>query len=410
MKRRAIAAGPLLLCCLGCAAGTAPPAAERRPLMELYSWWAAPGEAEALEALIDAHRRVHPEARVFNAAAASGTRARETLSARLARNDPPDLFQEYVHDLRAAIGNAAGKRTPLDDMIARLGLRDVIFPEVLADVTSDGAILALPVNMHREDTLLYNRRLLDAHNIRPPTTIAELLDACKRLKAAGVIPVATAAQGWILRIMFNAIAIGSMGGPRYRDYFTGKKVADLTPLRDAIAVFGEIMEKYTNPDAAEEGFNWTTAAQLVYNGDAAMILHGDWVKAYWAQLGWRPDVDFGVMAAPGAADVFLYGVDGFALPTGAMNEAGARAFLETIASIDGQIAFNRLKGSTPVRRDIPKGQLDSVGRRTFEDFERASIRMLVRSRPSWEDALAAFARDRDRAKLLQAFIDEPPGP
>jgi glucose/mannose transport system substrate-binding protein len=410
MKRRAISALSLLLWCAGCAGGAAPPPDERRPLLELFSWWAAPGEAEALEALIDVHRRVHPEARVFNAAAASGNRARATLSERLARNEPPDLFQEYVHDLRAAIGNAAGRRMPLDDMIARLGLRDVIFPEVIADVTTDGVVLALPVNMHREGTLLYNRRLLEAHHIRPPTTIPELLDACKRLKAAGVIPVATAAKGWILRIMFNAIAVGSMGGARYRDYFMGKNVTDLAPLREAIAVFAEIMDKYTNPDATDEGFNWTTAAQLVYNGDAAMYLHGDWVKAYWVQLGWQPDVDFGIMSAPGAADVFLYGVDGFALPIGATNEAGARAFLETSASIDGQVTFNRLKGSTPVRRDIPKGQLDAVGQRTFEDFERATIRMLVRSRPSWEDALAAFARDKDRAKLLQAFIDEPPGP
>jgi hypothetical protein len=34
--------------------------------------------------------------------------------------------------------------------------------------------------------------------------------------------------------------------------------------------------------------------------------------------------------------------------------------------------------------------------------------MLVRSRPSWEEALASFTRDHDREKLLRAFLDAPP--
>ena len=36
--------------------------------------------------------------------------------------------------------------------------------------------------------------------------------------------------------------------------------------------------------------------------------------------------------------------------------------------------------------------------------------MMVRTRSVWEEALAAFARDHDRKKLLRAFLDTPPGP
>jgi glucose/mannose transport system substrate-binding protein len=391
------------------APATAPGAADR-PLVELFSWWTAPGEEEALEALIDTHKRAHPEARIFNAAIASGAEARTDLFERLARNDPPDLFQEYVHDLRATVSNAEGRRMPLDDLFDRLRLRQAFFPDVLREVTRDGRILAMPVNLHRENTLLYNRRILEAHHIAPPATVAELLAACKALKAAGVVPVATAAQGWILRIMFNALAAGTMGSARYRDYFSGKDTADLGPLRAAIHTFGEVMRGYVNPDASEEGFGWTSAAQAVYHGDAAMILHGDWVKGYFVQLGWRPDVDFGVVPAPGAADLFLYGIDVFALSYGARNERGARELLATIASTPGQVAFNRLKGSTPIRHDVDRADLDSVGRATLQDFEHASVRMLVPSRPVWEDALYAFARDHDEGRLLRAFVDAPPGP
>ena len=140
-----------------------------------------------------------------------------------------------------------------------------------------------------------------------------------------------------------------------------------------------------------------------------MFLHGDWVKGYLVQLGWSGETDFGVVAAPGASGLFLYGVDAFALARGARNEAGARDFLETVASPAGQVAFNRIKGSSPIRPDVPRDELDQLGRETLDDLEHAKLRMLVRSRPVWEEALAAFTRDHDRDKLLRAFLDAPPG-
>jgi glucose/mannose transport system substrate-binding protein len=134
------------------------------------------------------------------------------------------------------------------------------------------------------------------------------------------------------------------------------------------------------------------------------------VKGYLQELGWRPDVDFGMVAAPGTRDLFLYGVDAFALPVGARNERGARELLRTVASTEGQIAFNRIKGSSPVRHDVPREWFDSAGLATLDDLDHARIRMLVRSRPAWEDAMVAFAKSHDERALLQAFVGAPPSP
>jgi hypothetical protein len=51
-----------------------------------------------------------------------------------------------------------------------------------------------------------------------------------------------------------------------------------------------------------------------------------------------------------------------------------------------------------------------IGRETLADLEQARVRMMVRGRSVWEEALAAFARDHDRKKLLRAFLDAPPLP
>jgi glucose/mannose transport system substrate-binding protein len=414
--RRSIAAvilgGGLLLGAGACQShsevqGSGP--APARELVEIFSWWAAPGEADALEALVAAHQTTHPGARIFNAAAASGARAREWLEERLERNEPPDIFQEYIHQLRAVGRHASERQMPLDDLFDHLGLRQVVFPEVIHDITRDGHIYAMPVNVHRENTLFYNRHILAAHHVAVPRTVPELLAACRKLKAEGVVPLATADQGWILRIMFNALAAGQMGGEAYHAYFMGLRPIDVAPFREAVDLFAEVVENYINADAGDDGFGWTNATQALYDGDAAMFLHGDWVKGYLAQLGWSGETDFGVAAAPGSSDLFLYGIDAFALARGARNEAGARDFLETVASPAGQVAFNRIKGSSPIRPDVPLGELDQLGRETLDHLEHAKLRMMVRSRPIWEEALTAFTRDHDRSKLLRAFLDAPPG-
>src|SRR5262245_35988987 len=56
--------------------------------IELFSWWIAPGEAEALQALIDLNKTAHPNERIFNAGAVSGMNARDLLAQRLADHNP----------------------------------------------------------------------------------------------------------------------------------------------------------------------------------------------------------------------------------------------------------------------------------------------------------------------------------
>ena len=382
---------------------------EHRDLVEIFSWWAEAGESDALQALIAVHAVRRPSVRIFNSAAASRDKGRDQLEDLLAGNEPPDIFQEYVHALRAVTSQSALRRTSLDDLVDQLGLRQVVFPEILSDVTRDGHVFVMPVNVHRENTLLYNRQLFAKHHLAVPQTLDELLSTCRRFKAAGVIPIVTSDQGWILRIMFNSLAIAKLGAVPYRDYFRGQRRLDASELRGVIDVFAEIRENYVNPDAGDLRFDWINAAQTLLNGDAAMFLHGDWAKGYIAALGGSGETDFGAVSAPGTSDMFLYGVDAFALASGARNAPAAREFLATVASPEGQVAFNRLKGAIPIRPDVPRDKLDQIGRDTLADLEHARVRMMVRSRPEWEEALAAFARDHDRNKLLRAFLDAPPG-
>jgi len=96
-----------------------------------------------------------------------------------------------------------------------------MLPDVINDVKVDGRIYAMPVNIHRENALFYNKQIFADHHLTPPTTLAEFLTVCATLKAAGITPVATAYQGWILRIMFNSLAMGSMGTDAFHGFILG---------------------------------------------------------------------------------------------------------------------------------------------------------------------------------------------
>ena len=381
---------------------------ERKPLIEIVSWWLAPGEAEALQALIQTHGLQHPDARIFNSAAASSALTRKIVSERLLARDPPDLLQLNTRELNQLMTRSPGALEELDGTFEALGLRGKVFPEATADVTYDGHVVAMPVNFHRENGLFYNKAIFAAHGLAPPTTVPEFVTACRTLKAAGITPVATAHQGWILMMMLNALAAGTMGTDVFRDYFTGTSDAGEPKLREAIALFAEVLASYTNPDAGEPGFNWTNAALTIYNGDAAMFFHGDWARGYFTQIGWRPGVDFGVVVSPGASDLFLYLSDSFAIPRGAANERGARELIATVASPEGQVAFNTLKGSSPIRGDVNRTAFDPLGQTTLRDLETARVRMVAPNSPVYDEALVRFIKDRDAEALLRVFVTNRP--
>jgi len=380
-------------------------------VVEIFSWWVAPGEAEALQALVDTDKVQHPNDRIFNAAADTHDDAKALLATRLATNQPPDLFQQNAHDISAFVAVNAGKLQTLNSFFTAQGLDTKVFPEVLSNIKVNGDIMAMPVNIHRENALFYNKAIFAAHNLTPPTTLAELMSVCATLKAAGITPIATGSQAWILRIMFNSLAMGSMGSDTFKTFMT-TTTRDDVKFKAAIDTFAQVLDNYVNVTDYSVDFGWTQAADLVHDGRAAMFFHGDWAKGYYVQLGWSPGIDFGVVGAPGASGIFWYGVDTFSLPVGALHQAGALDFLQTIASEAGQIAFNKLKGSSPIFDVAHPELLDAEGRATLMDLKNAAYRLPVVDKEPWDNAMLAFAKSArtqaDKDVLFQVYVDNPP--
>jgi len=421
MNKRAVAGGVhlagivLLQFSLGCSNGTTPSDAgagkvETGKDLDLASWWVAAGEVDALNALIGAYQTLHPGARVTSSGDANASNVRSKLDMDIATN-PPDVFQINAHDLPSWVSMHPGTLSPLDDLFTESAVDAAVLPDVLSRVSVEDRVVAMPVGIHRENSLFFNRSIFTKLKLIPPTTISELIETCETIKAAGVIPIALSKDGWVVRILFNDIAQGTMGTDTFHDFISGvtpvTEPALAAKLKESIATTSAVLSNYVSPDAGNADFGWSEAADQVFHGKAAMLLHGDWAKGYFVKQGWTPGIDFGQTGGPGASDLFWYAIDAFAAPALAPHADNAHEFLSVVLSKEAQVAFSRLKGSTPIRTDV-LDQLDRLGQATMLDLIGSKRRMPVIAKNEWDDALHAFATDLDQEALYQAYVDNPP--
>src|SRR5690625_3163859 len=262
--------------------------------VEIFSWWTGAGEEDGLLALIDLFEEQHDDIKVENAAVAggAGTNAKAVLATRMQGNDPPSTFQVHGGEELNKSWVAADKMEPLNDFYEENNWMDK-YPEELIDLVSDdGNIYSVPVNVHRGNPVFYNMEVFEEHDIDIPTTFDEFFEAADKLDDAGVIPLALGdKESWPATQIFENILLGVLGPDDYQKLFDGEIEFNDDRVVEAAEIFGKMLE-YINEDHASR--NWQDSAQLVANGEAAMLNMGDWAKGYFSNdLDMETNVDFG---------------------------------------------------------------------------------------------------------------------
>lgn len=408
----------LMLATLGCSSGgddgkdkdgTGSTASQE---LEVFSWWVAPGEADALQALVDTYKDEYPEARVSLYDNTSADTWQDVLAAQISES-PWDVFQMSASDIQNFTADHPGDVLSVDEIYEDEELADAVIPEILEGVKVDGVPHGVVTGVHRNNSFLFNMNVLGPRDIEPPQTIEALLTACETLKADGVTPVATTFQSWALRIMFDEILAGTMGAQGFYDFVTSGEVpsdeATIEQITSAVDTFDLILTEYVDVEKSKGAdYGWDAAAKELQGDDGtAMMFHGDWAKGYLVSLGNKPGVDFGVSGPPGASDLFVYGADMFGLPATAPNPENALAFLKIVASKEGQVAFNLQKGSTPMRMDVAD-DLDEPGKLALDNLINAKVLMKGHPNADWDAAFEAYSMDGDKAALLDVYLTATP--
>lgn len=341
--------------------------------LEIFSWWTGAGEEDGLLALIDVFNEQYPEIQVENAAVAggAGTNAKAVLVSRMQGGDPPSTFQ--VHG-GAELNDSWVAAEKMDSLTSFFEENDLVdkFPADLIDLVSkDGEIYSVPVNVHRGNVLWYNKEVFDNLGLEAPTTFDEFFEVAETLKENGITPLALGdRESWTATHLFESILLGVLGAEEYEKLWTGEVAFDDPQVVESAEIFVKMLE-FVNDDHSAR--NWQDAAQLVAEGDAAMNVMGDWAKGYFDGVGLEAGTDYGWAPTPNSAGTFMVVTDTFGLPKGVDNPDTVKQFLKVLASVEGQDAFNPLKGSIPARVDADVSKYDSYGQETMEDFKSDSL-------------------------------------
>jgi glucose/mannose transport system substrate-binding protein len=342
--------------------------------VEVFTWWAAGSEKAGLDALVGEFEKQHPDIEFVNGAVAggAGSAAKDLLQTRLQAADPPDTFQAHAGaELQDYID--AAQIEDVSDLYDEFGLTDA-FPADLVDRLSsdDGAIYSIPSNIHRANVVWANPTVLEENGIDPEAQYEDLdawIADLETLDAAGVTPLSVGTT-WTQVHLLETVLLASLGADAYSGLWDGSTDWEGAEVTAALENFETLMG-FTNDD--RDGLDWPEATQMVIDGGAAFNVMGDWAVAAFEEQDKALGTDFTAAPVPGTDGTFDFLADSFTLPVGAPDAEGAKAWLETVGSLEGQVAFNKAKGSIPARTDADPADFSEYQQTAIETFANDTI-------------------------------------
>ena len=154
---------------------------------------------------------------------------------------------------------------------------DVLPKPILDASVRNGHFYALPVNIHGQNWLFYNTKVLADAGLAVPETWSETIAVGKALQAKGLIALAHGGQSWQDHLLFDAVLAGEGGSALYRGVYGQDAAAAIADPK-----FRRVAETYAQlrglRDPGMPGRNWNDATSLVITGTAGMQVMGDWAK------------------------------------------------------------------------------------------------------------------------------------
>ena len=341
--------------------------------VEVFTWWASGSEKLGLDAMVSVFDTQHPNVEFINGAVAggAGSAAKDLLQSRLQANDPPDTFQAHAGAELSDYINAA-QVEDVADLYVQFGLRDAFPADLIDRLTVDGKIYSIPSNIHRANVVWANPTVITDSGLDPATTYTSLdewFTALDKVQDSGFTALSVATT-WTQVHLLETILLAELGVDAYSGLWDGSTDWAGAEVADALAAFDKAMS-YTNTD--RDGLDWPDATQQVMDGQAAFNIMGDWAVAAFEEAGKAEGTDYIYFPVPGTNGVFDFLADSFTLPVGAPHPDGAKAWLETVGSLEGQVAFNKAKGSIPARTDADPTQFSPYQQTAITSFAEDAI-------------------------------------
>src|SRR5499427_3390850 len=324
---------------------------------DVMHWWTSGGESRAIAVFAKEYNK---RGGTWVDDASVGPQAEHAAALnRIAGGNPPTAMQ---WNIGVAIRQLAeqGILTSLDEQAKKGNWLANLPPLLVKNMTYDGHVIAVPVNIHGANYQFYSTRVFNDLKMQPPKTWDEFLAAAQKIKTAGIIPIAFGANAQQLDWLFEAILAGAGGKDLYRKVFVDhdSKAAASEGVQHVFDIMARV-RPYV--DAGSPNRKWNDSLALVETDKAALMVLGDWAKGDFAAANKVVGKDFGCQMAPGNQEAYVMTVDVFAFPVN--NKPDQKVAQDKLAMLmmdpEVQVEFNKFKGSIPSRLDAETGELDA---------------------------------------------------
>lgn len=380
--------------------------------VEVFTWWAEGSEKEGLDALVKVFEEQNSDLTFVNGAVAggAGSEAKNVLASRLQTNDPPGTFQAHAGaELTDYI--VQEDIEPLTDMYEEKGWNEIFPADLLERLQQDGEIYSVPSNIHRANVVWANPAVLKETGVDPNATYSSLdewIADLEKIEKAGKIPLSIATD-WTQVHLLETVLLADLGEEAYNGLWDGTTDWSSSEVTAALEDYKKLLS-FTNQD--RQSLDWPDATQLVIDEKAAFNVMGDWAEAAFATQGKKFGTDYITFPMPGTDGVFDFLADSFTMPVGASNPAATEAWLETVASAEGQEAFNKAKGSIPANIEADTSDFGEYQKTAIESFKNdvivSSLAHGAAASVSWltdiTAAISKFSADQDVAGLREGLV------
>jgi glucose/mannose transport system substrate-binding protein len=319
--------------------------------LEVTHWWTSGGEAAAVAELAAAFDATGNKW-VDGAIAGGGSTARPIMISRITGGDPMAATQ-FNHGRQAEELVEAGLMRDLTDLATSEGWADVVAaPALLESCTLDGQVYCVPVNIHSWQWLWLSNKAFEDAGVAVPTNWDEFVAAGPKLREAGKIPLAVGGQPWQRSGAFNVL-MNALGGKDLTMQVYDEKDAEVASGPEVAKIFAAAAQARE----LSEGSNvqdWNQATNLVITDAAGGQIMGDWAQGEFQVAGEVAGTDYTCLPGLGVNELISTDGDAFYFPV--VDDEEVSAAQEALASVmfnaDTQVAFNLMKGSLPIRKDI----------------------------------------------------------
>jgi glucose/mannose transport system substrate-binding protein len=277
---------------------------------QVMHWWTSGGESRAVSVFAKEYEK--RGGKWIDGASVGPQAEHAAVLNAIAGGNPPAAFQ---WNIGVAVRQLAeqGLLANLDDVASAGDWKRHLPPLLVKNITVDGHVIAVPVNLHGANWMFYSTKVFSALNMAPPKTWDEFLAEADKIKAAGYLPIAMGGNAQQTGWLFYATLAGVGGKEAYRKVFVAHdgQAAASDEVRRAFETMGKIRQY---ADAGGTNRKWNDTLALVETNKAAFMIAGDWAKGDFSAAGMTVGKEYGCLPAPGTQDAYVMTVDVFAFP------------------------------------------------------------------------------------------------